>query len=94
MEFIKYDFPRAPEYGSDVFMMQLEHHILKSRREQLGLTQQQVADKAKIQIRQYQRLESGERSISSASMRIGLCVLAVLKLNPYSFFPEAEAMNK
>ena len=94
MEFIKYEFPRKTFMGNDVFIAQQDHHILKTRREQLGLTQQQVADKAKIQLRQYQRLESGERSISSASMRIGLAVCAVLKLDPFAFFPETEPMNK
>ena len=53
-----------------------------------GMTQQQVADAAHIQTRQYQRLENGERNISGASMRIGLSVCAVLKLDPYRFMPE------
>ena len=52
------------------------------------MTQQQVADAAHIQTRQYQRLENGERNISGASMRIGLSVCAVLKLDPYRFMPE------
>lgn len=94
MEFIKYEFPRSKFPGVQGFVVQEDHQILKTRREQLGLTQQQVADKANIQLRQYQRLESGERSLSGASMRIGLCVLAVLKLDPYSFFWEAKEMNK
>ena len=45
---------------------------LAKQREALGLTQQQVADRAGILIRQYQRLESGERSLDSTSFRIGL----------------------
>ncbi len=57
--------------------------MLRSRRKQLGLTQQQVADRAKIQLKQYQRLETGERHLSGCSMRIGLAVCAVLLLNPY-----------
>ena len=47
---------------------------LAKQREALGLTQQQVADRAGILIRQYQRLESGERSLDSTSFRIGLNV--------------------
>ena len=61
---------------------------LKSARKAAGMTQQQVADAAHIQVRQYQRLENGERNISGASMRIGLSVCAVLKLDPYRFMPE------
>ena len=57
--------------------------ILSTRRKQLHMTQQQVADSAHIQLRQYQRFEDGSRSMSSASMRIGLSICAVLKLDPY-----------
>ena len=56
--------------------------VLRSRREQLGLTLQQVADMAGVQFSQYQRLESGERSLSGCSMRIGLAICAVLLLDP------------
>ncbi len=61
---------------------------LASLRRGRDMTQQQVADAAHIQARQYQRLENGERNISGASMRIGLSVCAVLKLDPYRFMPE------
>ena len=71
--------------GEKLIRLQLEHHILKSRRINLGLTQQQVADRAKIQLRQYQRLESGERSIYGASFRIGLAVVEALELDPKRF---------
>jgi transcriptional regulator with XRE-family HTH domain len=64
--------------------------ILQKRRTELNMTQQQVADKAKIQLRQYQRLESEERSITSASARIMLSVCAALKLDPYLFLPEFD----
>lgn len=64
-----------------------DHAILQERRKELGLTQQQVADMAQIQLRQYQRLESGERSMASASMWIGLSICAVLELDPYRFVP-------
>lgn len=93
MEFIKYEFPPSERFKGCIIGQQA-HHILRSRREALGLTQQQVADKAKIQIRQYQRLESGERTIVGASMRIGLSICAVLKLDPFYFLPETTEMNK
>lgn len=59
--------------------------ILKLRREQLNLTQQQVADSAGITLRQYQKFESGERSIRGASLRIGLGICDVLELDPHRF---------
>lgn len=59
--------------------------ILSRRRKQLGMTQQQVADAAHIQLRQYQRLESGERTMASASMRIGVSICRALKLDPNRF---------
>ena len=88
MNFIDYEFPKTTISGEEFFTMQEDHQILRSRRTELGLTQQQVADKARIHLQQYQRLESGERHIYGASMRIGLSVCAVLKLDPYLFFPE------
>ena len=40
---------------------------LRKRRIELKLTQQAVADKAEIKLQQYQKFESGERSILTAS---------------------------
>ena len=71
-----------------------DHVLLRNRRIELGLTQQQVADKAKIQLRQYQRVESGERHIRGASARIMLAICAVLKIDPYEFFPEFKHIRK
>lgn len=74
--------------GSEFFRMQTDRGILYQRREELGMTQQQVADAAKIQLRQYQRLESGERTMAGASLRIALAICHVLKLDPYRFHPD------
>ena len=59
-----------------------EGQILLTRRLQLGLTIQQVADMSGIRFSQYQRLEGGERLFSGCSMKIGLSVCAALLLNP------------
>ena len=75
--------------GTTWFSLLPDKGILQLRRKELGLTQQQVADKAKIQLRQYQRFENGEREMSAASMRIGLSICAVLELDPYRFFPKS-----
>ena len=93
MEFIKFEFPRQRINGEDYFVGLDDAGVLKQRRKHLGLTQQQVANLAGIQVKQYQRLESGERSIMGASMRIGLSVCAVLKLDPYGFVGNAETLN-
>ena len=82
--FVPYEFPKSTD-GRFVFMQE-DHQILLSRREQLGLTQQQVADIARVQLRQYQRIESGERHIMGCTMKIGLAVCAALLLDPYEFF--------
>lgn len=63
-----------------------EKWILKDYREKLGLTQQQIADKAKIQLRQYQRFESGERNLSSSSFNIACRVMEALGLDPTKYF--------
>ncbi len=67
-----------------------DYHILRNRRVAFGLTQQQVADLAGIQLRQYQRLESGERSIRGASLKIALSICSALQLDPFRFVPEIK----
>lgn len=59
--------------------------LLMVQREALHMTQQQVAYEAGINIRQYQRLESGERDMRSVSMRIGLNLCNILKIDPFHF---------
>lgn len=61
--------------------------ILISRRMQLSLTQEQVAERAHIKQPQYQRLESGERSLRDCTMDIGLSICAALLLDPYQLLP-------
>ena len=43
--------------------VRMESSILKETREELNMTQLQVADKANIKLRQYQRFEKGERNL-------------------------------
>jgi transcriptional regulator with XRE-family HTH domain len=65
--------------------MQSEASILKQAREKLGLTQQQVANKAGIQLRQYQRFENAERNLTSSSFNIGCSVLEALEIDIAGF---------
>ena len=94
MDFIEFQLPTQTINGQDYFVGVDDAGVLKQRRKHLGLTQQQGADYAGVQVKQYQRLESGERSILGASMRIGLAICAVLKINPYEFIINAEKMNQ
>ena len=64
-----------------------EHEIIRQARIRLGLSQQQVATLISIQIRQYQRLEYGERSVGNVKMRFGLAVCAILEIDPFELVP-------
>lgn len=57
--------------------------ILRSRRLELGLTQEEVALDAGIAYQQYQIFEYGYRSIKNANLGLGLRICAVLELDPY-----------
>ena len=70
-----------------------EKSVLKDYREELGLTQQQVADKAKIQLRQYQRFESGERNLSSSSFSIACRVIEALGLDISKYYHGAYVIG-
>lgn len=63
-----------------------EKEILREHRVILGLSQQQVADKARIQLRQYQRFESGERNLSSSSFHIACRVIEALEMNISDYY--------
>ena len=55
--------------------------VLRKARKVNKMTQQQVADKAGIRIRHYQRFENGEREITNASFRIAMAVIMALEIN-------------
>ena len=56
--------------------------ILKDARKASNMTQQQVANKAGISLRQYQKFESGERKLITASFRIAMDVILALEIKP------------
>ena len=64
-------------------MKNREGRILRERRRELGMTQEEVAIELHMSIHQYQRYEYGESRLSETTMRIGLRVCAVLELDPY-----------
>lgn len=60
-----------------------EAEVIRQHRIAIGYSQHEAANLIGVELRQYQRLEYGERSISSASMKLGLSVCAILKIDPF-----------
>ena len=67
-----------------------ESKLITEARLRMGYSQQNVATIIGVNIRQYQRLENGERPFRNASMKIGLAVCAVLGIDPYEITFGAE----
>ena len=63
--------------------------ILRERRMALGMTQDQAATEAGIEMRAYQRYEYGRSQLSSASMKVGLRICAALELDPFELVFES-----
>ena len=62
-----------------------EKDVLIEARKKLGLTQQQVADKAHVAMRHYQMFECGTRKLSSSSFWTASKILQVLELDVTTF---------
>jgi len=63
-----------------------EQSILRRARTKLGLSQQQVADRARIHMQQYQKFETETRNLSSATFDIACRVLEALEMDIVSYF--------
>ena len=61
---------------------QRQVEIIRSARIAMGYSQQQVATIIGVHVRQYQRIECGERDIRYASMKLGLSICTVLGIDP------------
>ena len=59
-----------------------------------GYSQQMVSEMTGIDLRQYQRLEYGERDIRRASMRTGLSICKALDIDPFQLVPDHESPNR
>ena len=66
-------------------IQQGENKILLAARKKREMTQQQVAEKARITIRHYQMFESGERKLSTSSFNTAAKVLEALELDLTAF---------
>ena len=67
-----------------------ETNPLKRARIKKGSTQQEIADKAGISLRQYQKFEQGERQITNASFRIAMSVCKALGIIPTMLLPSGQ----
>jgi len=61
-------------------------NILREKRVVLGLTQKEVAEKARVPLASYQRFESGERQIRTASFQLACRVIEALGMNISDFY--------
>lgn len=71
---------------TEFFKLLTTSNILKERRINLKLTQQEVAEKAKILLQQYQKFESGERKIESATFQTACKVIEALNMDINKFY--------
>jgi len=62
-----------------------EKDVLIEARKKLGLTQQQVADRADVAMRHYQMFEGGTRKLTSSSFHLASRVLRALELDISAF---------
>ena len=62
---------------------QRQTEIIRQARKATGYSQQQVASIIGVHIRQYQRIECGERDIRYASMKLGLSICSILGIDPF-----------
>ena len=69
----------------DFLMVATEAGVLFRARKKLGLTQQEVADRAGITLRQYQRYEGKEKDLSSSSFKMAVSVLKALEIDIKAF---------
>ena len=60
--------------------------ILKEKRKVLRMTQQEIANRANISLQQYQKFESGERNIKTASFQLACRVIEALDMNISDFY--------
>lgn len=63
-----------------------QHSVLKEKRQILRMTQQEIADKAKISLQQYQKFESGQRNIKTASFQLACRVIEALDMDISDFY--------
>ena len=69
--------------GKEKYCNDREAKIIRERRDELYMTQLQVAVEAGLGLQEYQRYEYGKAKLSNARMKVGLRICATLELDPY-----------
>ena len=69
--------------GKEKYCNDREAKIIRERRDELCMTQLQVAVEAGLGLQEYQRYEYGKAKLSNARMKVGLRICATLELDPY-----------
>ena len=64
----------------------MDQNVLREKRVILGMTQKQAAEKAGVAPVTYQRFESGERNIRTASFQLVCRVLESLEMSADAFY--------
>lgn len=75
----------ASQVNEELSLIAPNHVLLTQARLNSGLTLQQVADQSGINIRQYQKFESGERDFLGCSFSLGLSICQILNIEPTTF---------
>lgn len=78
---------------TELFKLLTTSNILKERRINLRLTQQEVAEKARILPQQYQKFESGERKIESATFQTACRVIEALNMDITKFYHREYSLS-
>ncbi len=70
------------------------HNVLYEQRIVHGMTQRQVAERAGIQLQQYQKFESGDRNSLTASFRIACRVIEALGMDISDFYHDKYVLGE
>ena len=69
--------------GKEKYCGDREAKIIRERRDELYMTQLQVAVEAGLGLQEYQRYEYGKAKLSNVRMKVGLRICAALEIDPY-----------
>ena len=70
------------------------HNVLYEQRIVHGMTQRQVAERAGTKLQQYQKFESGDRNILTASFRIACRVIEALEMDISDFYHDKYVIGE
>ena len=72
----------------------MQETMLKAQRIKAGLTQQQLSDIARVNIRQIQRVENGESEAGNMTARNLLAIATALCVDPYILLKEVNKNDR